>query len=195
MEVVAVDPLYALPPEQQERRCRDDIRLTIERLRRSPTLRPDFDLAAFERDKLTSLELFLDDLRAHPASYVPAALPTLPFEDARFDLVLCGHLLFAYAPLADGGIYEHDGFDLRWHQHALAELRRVCKGELRLFPAYTLARPTHIHPYVEPLLSALPLPWQGSLESTTYDQGAEGETSMLRLHRMDPSTGSTGFIG
>jgi hypothetical protein len=58
---------------------------------------------------------FLADHRAHPASYRAGSLPDLPLDDDSFDLVLCGHLLFAYAPLADGGIYQGDGFDLAWH--------------------------------------------------------------------------------
>ena len=51
---------------------------------------------------------------ANPEAYLAASLPALPFEDGSFDLVLCGHLLMAYAPLADGGLYEEGCFNLAW---------------------------------------------------------------------------------
>lgn len=144
LKVLAIDPLYALDPEALERRCRDDIAFTMERLRRSPTVRPDFDLAPYHRDKLEALEAFLVDRQAHPASYSAGALPELPLTDHCFDLVLSGHLLFAYAPLADGGLNEHDDLDLAWHRRALAELLRVCRRELRIYPAHTITLPTRV---------------------------------------------------
>ena len=39
--------------------------------------------------------------------------------------------------------------------------------------------PTRVHPYVDPLIAALPAGWDASLESTTYDKGAVGEPPML----------------
>ena len=191
LEVLAVDPLYALEPEALERRCREDIAFTMERLRQSATLRKDFNLEPYHQEKLEALESFLADRQAHPESYIPAALPELPLADSSFDLVLSGHLLFAYAPLADGGLHEVDGevdgLDLAWHRRALAELLRVCRQELRIFPAHTITLPTQVHPYVAPLLAELPVGWQACLESTSYDQGAVGETSMLRIRRVGPS--------
>lgn len=65
---------------------------------------------------------------AHQATgsnhYVPAALPELPFEDRRFDLVLSSHLLFSYS----------DRLDLDFHHRAIAELVRVARSEVRLYP-------------------------------------------------------------
>ena len=58
---------------------------------------------------------------------------------------------------------------------------RVCSGELRLYPAHTISSPATVHPYVEPLLADLPEEWEASLEETSYDQGFDGETPMLRL--------------
>lgn len=59
-----------------------------------------------------------------PQRYVPAALPDLPFSDARFDLVLCSHLLFSYA----------DRLDDAFHLSALRELARVARGQVRVYP-------------------------------------------------------------
>ena len=189
LEVLAIDPLYALDPAALERRCRDDIAFTMERLRRSPTVRPDFDLAPYHRDKLEALEAFLVDRQAHPAAYSAGALPALPLADRSFDLVLSGHLLFAYAPLADGGLNEHDDLDLAWHRRALAELLRVCRRELRIYPAHTITLPARVHPYVEPLIADLPAGWRASLEPTGYDQGSAGDTPMLRI-RWQGATGA-----
>ncbi|WP_280443137.1 methyltransferase domain-containing protein [Nocardia brasiliensis] len=64
------------------------------------------------------------DLVAHPDRYIATELPTLPFPDRSFDLVLSSHLLFTYA----------DRLDAHFHLTALLELARVCAGEVRLYP-------------------------------------------------------------
>ena len=184
VETLAVDPLYALPAHEMERRCRDDVRLTLERLRQSDSQRPDFDLESYCNDKLVALELFLNDHRDHPTSYAAGALPELGLPDKSFDLVLCGHFMFSYSPRADGGLYEPSPFDLRWHRRGLRELLRLCREEVRLYPAHTITRPARVHPYVKPLLADLPACWQASLEETAYNQGYEGETPMLRIRRI-----------
>ncbi len=186
VESVAADPLYDLSLPELEQRCRDDVAFTMERLARSHSLRPEFDLSQFEQGKLEALEAFLADRRDHPEAYRAAALPSLPFEAASFDLVLCGHLLFCYAPIADGGLSEQPDFNLEWHRGALAELLRVSRREVRLYPAHTIERRPKVHPWVEPLLATLPPGWHGQLEDTAYDEGFEGETPMLRLRR-DPA--------
>lgn len=183
VEAVAVDPLYALKEAELEERCRQDLSLTMERILRSAAFRADFDQEVYRRSKLDALEEFLADRQAHPEAYLAASLPALPFEDGSFDLVLCGHLLLAYAPLADGGLYEEGCFDLAWHQTALRELLRVSRRQVRLYPAHTVTRPARIHPYVQPLLAELPPPWTGELKPTAYDQGFEGPTPLLLLER------------
>ncbi len=184
VEMLAVDPLYALSADAMERRCRDDVRFTLERLHQSDSQRPDFDLEAYRNSKLAALEMFLNDQRTHPSSYQAGALPELDLPDQSFDLVLSGHFLFSYAPRADGGIHELSSFDLSWHRRALRELLRVCREELRIYPAHTISRPARVHPYVEPLVADLPTCWQASLEDTPYDQGHEGETPMLKIRRI-----------
>ena len=77
------------------------------------------------RDELrrSALAQFAADLRARPATYVPASLPRLPFRNGAFDLALCSHLLFTWS----------DVFDEAWHEQALLELLRVA-GQVRVFP-------------------------------------------------------------
>jgi hypothetical protein len=186
-EVVAVDPLYALAEEELERRALTDLDLALEGMRRSPTLRPDFDLEACRQDHLLALQTFLDDRRRHPEQYRNASLPELPFADQSFDLVLSGHLLFAYAPLRHGGLSSGEEFDLAWHRRALAELCRVSRQAVRLYPAHTIERKARRHPYAEALLGELPPGWRGSFVSSRYDQGHEGCTDALQLERLTPA--------
>jgi hypothetical protein len=77
------------------------------------------------REKMRSRALaeFLIDLAEHSDCYVAASLPTLPFEDGRFDLAVCSHLLFTWA--------DQLGYD--WHLASLRELARV-SAEVRVFP-------------------------------------------------------------
>jgi hypothetical protein len=186
LEVTAVDPLYGLSLEQLERRALQDLERTLATMAGSPSLRPDFDLQVCRQEHLQALQAFLADRRAHPASYVAASLPKLPFADASFDLVLCGHLLFSYAPLADGGLMGGDGLDLAWHRQALAELCRVSRQAVRLYPAHTIERQARRHPYAEALLQELPVRWQGRFASSRYDQGHEGCHDALELERLPP---------
>jgi SAM-dependent methyltransferase len=182
-EVTAVDPRYAAPAAELERLARADLAVTMTTLRANPQLALSFDLDAYEARKREALAAFLDDLRRHPHSYVAAALPDLPFPSARFDLVLCGHLLFSYAPLGDGGLMRRGGLDLAWHRRALAELLRVSAREVRLYPAHTLQGEARRHPYAEILLAQLPEPWHGGFVPSRYDQGHPGRTEGLRLLR------------
>jgi len=181
LQVTAVDPLYALAPAELERRALADLDRAMASLACSVDIRPDFDLQACRQEHLEALQAFLADRRAHPDRYVAASLPQLPFADASFDLVLCGHLLFAYAPLAAGGLMAGDGLDLAWHRSALAELCRVSRREVRLYPAHTVALDAVRHPYAEALQAELPPGWQGRFVASRYDQGHRGCNEALQL--------------
>lgn len=76
-----------------------------------------------DRMREEAAELFLADRQAHPDRYVTASLPELPFDDGRFELALCSHLLFTWS----------DRFGEEWHLAALRELARVA-AEVRVFP-------------------------------------------------------------
>lgn len=67
---------------------------------------------------------FLADLESHPGRYLAGVLPDLPLADASFDLVLCSHMLFTWA----------NQLSAEWHRAALAELVRVARREVRVFP-------------------------------------------------------------
>ncbi|MCR6489602.1 class I SAM-dependent methyltransferase [Amycolatopsis sp. OK19-0408] len=122
----ACDPVYERPVEQ----VRETALESLGRGYAYHQANPEEYVWTYFRDpdhylesRTRSVELFAADRAAHPRNYVPAALPTLPFEDGRFDLVLCSHLLFSYA----------DRFDREFHVASLRELARVGR-EVRVFP-------------------------------------------------------------
>lgn len=94
-----------------------------------------------DRDRMRSAaaEAFLADRRQHPERYVAASLPELPFDDGRFALALCSHLLFTWS----------DRFGMDWHLAALRELARVA-AEVRVFPLVVQGNGAPV-PFLEPV--------------------------------------------
>jgi hypothetical protein len=126
-DAVAVDPVYAVPPEQLIARLDAE----LERGHAWARERADAYVWAFYGDfaghahlRERSARLFTADLRAHPERYVPASLPALPFADASVDLMLSSHLLFTYA----------DRLDAAFHLAALRELARIARRQVRVYP-------------------------------------------------------------
>jgi hypothetical protein len=123
---VAVDPAYALGRHDLAVRVREGLDEGDRMIERnadrfewawygSPGRRADMRRAAGE--------LFLADLRERPGRYVAGALPDLPLASGSVDIALCSHLLFTWAGLGE-----------EWHRRALAELVRVARREVRVFP-------------------------------------------------------------
>jgi len=75
---------------------------------------------------------FSADINDHPEQYVPGRLPSLPFGDNSFDLVLSSHLLFSYS----------DILDHQFHIDSITELARISRGEVRIFPLVAVGEPT-----------------------------------------------------
>lgn len=183
IEVLACDPLYALSNAELRRRTLDDLEQTLRKMVVSSMFRPGFDFDAVRTSHLQCLEVFLADRERHPDRYLAASLPQLPLASGGFDLVLSGHLLISYAPASTGGLMDGEGLDLAWHRSALAELCRVSRAQVRLYPAHTHRLPVGRHPYAEALLADLPPSWQGEFVQRGYDQGFSGATEGLQLHR------------
>lgn len=126
MDAVAVDPAYALDPDELAevagRGLRDGNVITD-----SFPGRFTWDwygsVQSRERMRTRALAEFVLDLAEHPERYVSGSLPALPFADRHFDLALCSHLLFTWA----------DQLGRDWHLAALRELSRVA-DEVRVFP-------------------------------------------------------------
>jgi ubiquinone/menaquinone biosynthesis C-methylase UbiE len=124
---IAADPAYALPPAELtkiqtdggtgvERIIDDNYRHFTWNWYGSPERRQAMRQEAANR--------FATDFSANQHRYVAAALPHLPFVTDAFDLVLCSHLLFTWS----------NTYDADWHYAALAEMLRVSRGEVRVFP-------------------------------------------------------------
>jgi SAM-dependent methyltransferase len=118
----ACDPLYAHDlPALTEQACR-----SIDTIYADPSWMAGHNMMFYgsvERHRTFrtgALEQFALD---YPASrYRCGALPQLPYEADRFDLVLCSHLLFVY----------DDRLDAAFHLDAVAEMLRVGR-EVRIF--------------------------------------------------------------
>jgi SAM-dependent methyltransferase len=77
-----------------------------------------------EEMRADAAKRFLADLADRPGHYIAGDAHHLPFADNSFDLVLCSHLLFTWS----------DVLDQDWHERAIAELVRVSRHEVRIFP-------------------------------------------------------------
>jgi len=62
-------------------------------------------------------------------------LPTLPFKNNEFEILLSAHFLFMYA----------DRLDYQFHLETLNELLRVTKEEVRIFPLVDLEGKRYQH--------------------------------------------------
>jgi hypothetical protein len=94
--------------------------------------------------RMTAMQTFLEDYRCGEAGgrYVAAALPTLPFADASFDLALCSHFLFLYS----------SHLSEAFHRTVILEMCRVAR-EVRIFPLLALGGGRS--PYVDPVADDL----------------------------------------
>ena len=180
LDVTGCDPLYGGDAETITAQGRADIDACREQLRRNPGVLRYADTEAFYRDKYTALERFAADFAAgrHEGRYVAGALPSLPFPDAAFDLVLTANFLMVYAPLADGGMSKGTDFALDFHLGAVDELARVTKGELRIPGMHTWAHPPERHPYCRPIMHRLEhIGLRVELLQSHYDDGCSIENS------------------
>ncbi|WP_235948694.1 class I SAM-dependent methyltransferase [Paenibacillus glycinis] len=136
LDACAVDPRYALEHEALIREAGEEIEASTAKLDK---LRDKFDFSYYgslERHRANreaSLRRFAGhygDPAERQRRYAAGSLPRLPFEDGRFDTVLCSHFLFLY----------EEQFDYGFHRDAVLEMMRVCKtgGTLRIYPVMSL---------------------------------------------------------
>ncbi|MEI5906648.1 SAM-dependent methyltransferase [Bacillus spongiae] len=85
--------------------------------------------------RLSALKDCTNDMKQSSEQYVPVTLPSLPFGDGEFDIVLSAHFLFTYA----------DRLDYQFHITTLDELLRVTKKEVRIFPLVDLEGKRYEH--------------------------------------------------
>lgn len=122
--------------------------------------------------RMAAMQAFLNDYDRGKVEgrYVEAALPTLPFGDARFDLALCSHLLFLYT----------DQLGEAFHQSAILELCRVAT-QVRIFPLLALGGERS--PYVDASMNALShAGYDVSIDRVPYEF-QRGGNEMLSIRR------------
>lgn len=132
VRIVSADPLYQFSAEQIRSRIEAAAPDIAEQARRNAhefiwTHVPSVE--ALVALRLAAMNEFIEDFERgrRAGRYVDASLPTLPFEDGRFDLALCSHFLFLYSA-------QHDA---SFHIDAIAEMSRVA-SEVRVFPLLEL---------------------------------------------------------
>ncbi|WP_194819747.1 hypothetical protein [Nocardia sp. XZ_19_385] len=107
-----------------------------------------------------------------PERYVAGRLPTLPFADNDFELVLSSHLLFSYA----------DDLDYDFHLRAILELMRVTTGELRIFPLVAIGASTRYPDMDELLIQLRAHGIEGRITTVAYEFQAGGNQMLVCRH-------------
>jgi SAM-dependent methyltransferase len=179
LDVIGCDPMYNGDPEAIAAQGKADIDACREQIRRNPTVLVYSDIDAFYGDKYVALERFAADFRNRRTEgrYVAGALPSLPFADRAFDLVLTANFLMVYAPLEDGGMHAGDEFGLAFHLRSVEELARVTGYELRIPGMHTWTQPPEVHPYCGPITDRLQeLGFKVTLVQSPYDDGCSAAT-------------------
>ena len=146
--VISIDPIYQFNEEQIRTRIDEVYPQVMGQVSKNKndyvwkSIRNIEDLGIVRRD---AMETFLGDYEEGTESgrYVNASLPTLPFEDAKFELALCSHYLFLYS--------EH----VNQEQHILS-MRELCRvaNEVRVYPLLSIGNNKQ-SPHLEPVVSAL----------------------------------------
>lgn len=142
LDITACDIAYYHSHEDLKRKGLQDIEHTMEHMQKvKDNYVWDYfvDVEGLKQHRLRALENVIEDMLVSNENYVPVTLPTLPFKDGEFDVLLSAHFLLMYA----------DRLDYDFHLATLKELLRVTKKEIRLFPLVDLKGERS--PYLEPL--------------------------------------------
>lgn len=138
LDVTACDIAYSYSGEALEMKGMQDIKHAMEHMEKAKNNYSwDYfkDVEGLRKHRLSALKNCTNDMMEHSERYFPAALPSLPFKDGEFDLILSAHFLFMYA----------DRLDYQFHIKTLNELLRVTKEEIRIFPLVDLEGKRYEH--------------------------------------------------
>ncbi|WP_431027189.1 SAM-dependent methyltransferase [Lysinibacillus sp. LZ02] len=146
LDITACDIAYDHPVEQLESKGLRDIEHAMEgmgKVKNNYIWRYFDGIEALKKHRVHALKDCTNHMRESSKHYIPVTLPSLPFQDKEFDILLSAHFLFMYA----------DRLDHQFHIQTLNELLRVTKEEVRIFPLVDLEGKRY--PYLEQLMADL----------------------------------------
>ncbi len=131
--IVSVDPIYAFDSSQIRDRILETYEDVMPQMRSNQADYIWSTIASLEdlgRIRMSAMNSFLSDFEAgkHQGRYIAGELPSLPFDNKKFDIALSSHFLFLYSAQLSA----------EFHLQALREMLRVA-DEVRVFPTVTLA--------------------------------------------------------
>jgi hypothetical protein len=174
--VVSCDPLYRSSVADIQARIDETFTQVIDQTRRNHhefvwnTIQSVDELG---RVRMLAMKEFLRDYPAgvREGRYIDAELPSLPFDDGRFDLAVCSHLLFLYS----------QQLGEPFHHASVLELSRVAR-EVRIFPLLALGGAPS--PFVDSCALALRAAGADvSIERVPYEF-QRGGNQMMRIRRL-----------
>ena len=130
--VISIDPIYVFDSDQIKKRITVTYEEVMAQTRRNKnefvweTISSVEDLG---RIRMAAMDAFLEDFHAgkQGGRYIAGQLPSLQFDNRRFDIALSSHFLFLYS----------DHLSAEFHLQALKEMLRVAH-EVRVFPLLML---------------------------------------------------------
>ncbi|WP_332696206.1 SAM-dependent methyltransferase [Halalkalibacter lacteus] len=138
MDVTACDIAYYHSIDNLEKKGYQDIEHAMEQMEhvKNKFVWDYFkNIEGLRMHRVSALKSCANSMRESSERYVPVTLPTLPFQDEEFDILLSAHFLFTYA----------DRLDYDFHKNTIHELVRVSKEEIRIFPLVDLAGNRYQH--------------------------------------------------
>lgn len=138
LDVTACDIAYYYSGEELKNKGLRDIEHTMENMQKAKrNFIWDYfkNIEGLRKHRLNALEECTSDMVKSSERYVPVTLPSLPFKDDEFDILLSAHFLFMYG----------DRLDYQFHIDTINELLRVAKEEIRIFPLVDLEGKRYEH--------------------------------------------------
>ncbi|QGQ45918.1 SAM-dependent methyltransferase [Metabacillus sediminilitoris] len=138
LDVTACDIAYYYSGEDLKNKGLQDIEHAMEHMEKAKSnYKWDYftDIDGLRKHRLSALQNCANDMKKSSERYIPVTLPSLPFENAEFDILLSAHFLFLYA----------DRLDYQFHIETINELLRVTKEEIRIFPLVDLEGKRYEH--------------------------------------------------
>jgi hypothetical protein len=138
LDITACDIAYDHEVEQLREKGIRDVEhaiLHMEKVKDSYVWDYFHDIEGLQKNRIQALNDCTRHMMTANEKYIPAVLPSLPFKNEEFDLLLSAHFLFTYA----------DRLDFEFHIKVMEELLRVTKKEVRIFPLVDLEGKRYEH--------------------------------------------------